>query len=662
MHKERRRFNNRERIALYLAQDGKCAECGDELEKSWHADHVKAWSHGGPTDVVNGQAMCPTCNLRKGNKGEDMTKDFREWQRRANDKYRKDWFEGKRLWLCSVTPGGGKTFWALSIAKWLLDEHLIDRVVIIVPRKHILDQWVDHNKDGESPIIQLTKEKNSNGAVEDPRDFQGCVITYQQLASIGGPLCQRAATRGKRTLVISDEVHHAGTPQSWGDALKEAFDGSCVAHIGLTGTPWRAPKTGYIPFVEYDSEGVVCTDFEYTYKEAVNDNVCRKIQFHAFDGEVRYVDVDSCTPSIVTERLSTEDEDHSELLRHILDPRQSWIPSMLKAADDALLGIQSGSDGDEAVPDAKGLVIALNQEYARAIQQQLQRITKEKVALIISDEGNAKEELDRFRNGKSGRWAVSVDMFSEGVDVPSLFVGVYATNKKSPLRWRQSVGRFSRKRHAEERDALIFIPATSSFLGLASAMNEEIRILAEEIRKADEDEDDDSGGIDGPCGGTDDPRWLHAETGEAEIHSIIDGDETYSPIEYRSAAAVCERHQIPSRYAAQVAAMLREELRNHTPVQPEEGPSENGHVQKSESLNKHQHKKMLKEEVNGLVKQIAYIRCSRRGDISTVNLEIQAISTDLIKKYTRRDKMSIEQLQEALIYLRHLKTKTPEDE
>ena len=65
-YQSRRRFSKRERTALYLAAGGHCAACGIALPPGWHADHGLAFSKGGLTDVANGQALCPTCNLRKG--------------------------------------------------------------------------------------------------------------------------------------------------------------------------------------------------------------------------------------------------------------------------------------------------------------------------------------------------------------------------------------------------------------------------------------------------------------------------------------------------------------------------------------------------------------------------------------------------------------------
>jgi len=61
-----RRFSTSQRAALWLHAEGKCSLCGAELEDGWHADHKIPWSAGGETDVINGQALCPTCNLKKG--------------------------------------------------------------------------------------------------------------------------------------------------------------------------------------------------------------------------------------------------------------------------------------------------------------------------------------------------------------------------------------------------------------------------------------------------------------------------------------------------------------------------------------------------------------------------------------------------------------------
>src|SRR5215831_3479295 len=56
------------RNALWLHQDGKCALCGCDLSPGgWHADHVVPYSKGGATNVHEMQALCASCNTKKGN-------------------------------------------------------------------------------------------------------------------------------------------------------------------------------------------------------------------------------------------------------------------------------------------------------------------------------------------------------------------------------------------------------------------------------------------------------------------------------------------------------------------------------------------------------------------------------------------------------------------
>jgi 5-methylcytosine-specific restriction endonuclease McrA len=61
-----RRFSSKQRLVLRLASLNRCRGCGDLLNKSFHADHVKPWSKGGETETDNGQALCAACNLQKG--------------------------------------------------------------------------------------------------------------------------------------------------------------------------------------------------------------------------------------------------------------------------------------------------------------------------------------------------------------------------------------------------------------------------------------------------------------------------------------------------------------------------------------------------------------------------------------------------------------------
>jgi 5-methylcytosine-specific restriction endonuclease McrA len=66
----RRHFSISQRVALFLHAQARCTNkrCGKTLAPTWHADHVRPYSKGGATDVINGTALCPSCNLKKGSK------------------------------------------------------------------------------------------------------------------------------------------------------------------------------------------------------------------------------------------------------------------------------------------------------------------------------------------------------------------------------------------------------------------------------------------------------------------------------------------------------------------------------------------------------------------------------------------------------------------
>ncbi len=54
------------RALLWIAQDGLCANCGEELGEDWEADHPEPWRVTRRTNVHEMQALCRRCNRQKG--------------------------------------------------------------------------------------------------------------------------------------------------------------------------------------------------------------------------------------------------------------------------------------------------------------------------------------------------------------------------------------------------------------------------------------------------------------------------------------------------------------------------------------------------------------------------------------------------------------------
>jgi hypothetical protein len=148
--------------------------------------------------------------------------------------------------------------------------------------------------------------------------------------------------------------------------------------------------------------------------------------------------------------------------RTALEPKGEWIPAVLRAADRRLTEVRT------AIPDAGGLVIATDQTVARAYAKILKDITGESPTVVLSDEKEASDRIQAFSDGDS-RWMVAVRMVSEGVDVPRLSVGVYATSSSTPLFFAQAIGRFVRARRRGET-ASVFLPNVPILMALGSQM------------------------------------------------------------------------------------------------------------------------------------------------------------------------------------------------
>ena len=382
---------------------------------------------------------------------------LRAWQEEALAAYLGS---GQRDFLAVATPGAGKTTYALRIATELLDRGIIRAVTVVAPTEHLKHQWADAaGRVG----IQLNPAFSNSSALQS-HEYDGVALTYAAVAS--KPQLHRRRTQETPTLVILDEIHHGGDARSWGDGIREAFDGA-TRRLSLTGTPFRSDTTP-IPFVRYEmgEDGILrsASDYSYGYAAALRDGVVRPVLFLAYGGAMRWR---TKAGDEVAARLGeplTKDQT-AQAWRTALDPRGEWVPSVLAAADKRL------SEVRRHVPDAGGLVIASNQTSARAYGRLLRGITGQDPTVVLSDDAGASAGIESFAAGTS-RWMVAVRMVSEGVDVPRLCVGVYATSTSTPLFFAQAVGRFVRARRRGET-ASVFLPSVPVILSHAATMEEE---------------------------------------------------------------------------------------------------------------------------------------------------------------------------------------------
>ncbi len=425
---------------------------------------------------------------------------LRTWQQEATAAVRA---HTAASFLASATPAAGKTTFGLHIAHRMLSAGFVSRVVVAGPTTHICRQWAADA--GRYGIDLEPNRPNSDGP--ESTDFHGVAVTYQTIAA--GPETHRAAAARRPTLLIADEPHHMGDLAAWGVQTRKAFDGARFRLL-LSGTPFRSDNSA-IPWVSYDEDGLSRADYAYGYPQALHDRVCRPITFLPYDGEMEWVsdgrarsaDFDLVLPAAESARR----------LRTALSPAGEWMGEVLRDGDARLSEVRA-----EGHPDAGGLVIASDQEHARAIAARLGAVAGEQPELVMSDEPGASRRIAEFA-ASDRRWLVSVLMVSEGVDIPRLRVGVYATAARTELFFRQVVGRFIRTTPRPRRQmSYLLMPADSRLKALAHEIELERRHALDLAPEGEEQELEEA---DRPEPGEPGGGFAVLSSGDAELDEAI---------------------------------------------------------------------------------------------------------------------------------------------
>jgi hypothetical protein len=172
----------------------------------------------------------------------------------------------------------------------------------------------------------------------------------------------------------------------------------------------------------------------------------------------------------------------NQRLRTALSIEGEWLPSVLREAVERLTDVRRTQH------DAGGLVIAIDQEHARGIAAMLRRDFGQQVVTVTSDDPEASARIAEFATGREP-WLVAVRMVSEGVDIPRLRVGVYATTTTTDLFFRQAVGRLVRwVPGVRDQRAWLYIPDDLRLRIRASEIAEARR---HSLRRAPRDGEDD---------------------------------------------------------------------------------------------------------------------------------------------------------------------------
>lgn len=390
----------------------------------------------------------------------------RVWAKQAYAAYCQHPFKDFAVNAC---PGAGKTKFAVMLAYNELRRGTVDRIDVVGPSIHICEQWM---REFASWGLALDPENS-----QESLDCVGRVFTYQRLGM--DPKAFLARDR-RRTLVILDEIHHAGDSKTWGEALRMVYAGA-QSRLLLSGTPFRSDNNP-IPFVRYqDGEtGLSISDYTYGYGEALRDDYCAPLYFPHHDGEFEWERDGKSHSAGFSTWLDRNLE--ADRLRTALEPTGAYVRGILQEAHQQLVELRREH------PKAGGIIFGRDVENVQQLAEVLYEMTGTRPLIVTNDLKEAGDRIRQFRDGRMP-WIVSVRMISEGVDIPRLRVGVFLSNVRTELFFRQAAGRLVRLVEGlENQSGYLYIPSDPRLVRYAVEMQSERKHFLEKRQQQNEEQ------------------------------------------------------------------------------------------------------------------------------------------------------------------------------
>ncbi|QFI37032.1 diguanylate cyclase [Moritella marina ATCC 15381] len=358
--------------------------------------------------------------------------------------------------LCLATPGAGKTIMAAELAASLHGSKLVDFILCFSPSINVANS------------IRDRFSQRLNCRFDGVIGALGCSYTYQSLLFFNDDFWQ--IMNNHRVLVIFDEIHHCSgstieNANAWGEEIILKIQSQAAYTLALTGTPWRSDKAPIALSNYIEPDGAIQCDYVYGLREAVRDDVCRNPKIVLIDNEKLTVTQENKVSKVFSSFQALLD-DPSVSYQAIIT-NDTAIRYALNLSCSKLREIRCMN------PNAAGLIVASSVEHAEYIINILQIEFKQSAVLVTYKQPNAQYRIDQFRHSDT-EWIVSVNMVSEGIDLPRLQVCCHLSHVKTELYFRQVLGRILRMNNAQNEDAWLYMFAEPLLSEFALRVQQEI--------------------------------------------------------------------------------------------------------------------------------------------------------------------------------------------
>lgn len=410
------------RQALFEAAGGRCQLCGVELLAGWHADHIEPWSVTGRTEVSEMQALCRSCNLRK---GKNMFKP-RRLQLQLQELCQaiaKGTLPNKTV-VVEGSPGSGKGTLPVILTATLFPK-VADKIIVVVPRDALREQAEEKfNERALQQYLGATHSIYGLSTIRQDIDLShgtnGFVTTYDAIRHADQNTL-RSFMRRYRCAVVLDECHHVARGSANEEALAVAVEHAAFRLLG-SGTLERGDKKqiSYLPYLpSVGRETLVDAGsgdhhwISYSLDQALAEQAVIRTEFHHLQGKAEWIDHAGERCSV--DRLGTDKSGVFAALQ------TEFGVQLLRACLDSFEGRRKKS------PSAKMLVVCASISQANKYLELLRSWGVPHCDKAVSKEdgsdtagGNAKAAIKSFKDANGIRVLVTVAMAYEGLDVPAI--------------------------------------------------------------------------------------------------------------------------------------------------------------------------------------------------------------------------------------------------
>ena len=315
--------------------------------------------------------------------------------------------QGKDRALVISATGTGKTF----LSAFDVKQYNPERMLFIVHREQILKKsLIDFQK-------VLGFNPSEGHIYHSGDDLNGKKYIFATIQTLSREDNLKAFSKDFFDYILIDEVHKAGA-----DSYKKVMDHFTPNfYLGMTATPERTDGQNIYEIFDYNIA------YEIRLQDALeNDMLCPFVYFGVKDIEIN--------GKLIDEKSNITNLTSDERVKHILNKIDFY-------------GVCNNQ--------VRGLIFCSSKAEARELSKKLNQHGKRTIALTGDDDINYREKVVKQLEDGELEYILTVDIFNEGIDIPSVNQVVMLRNTQSSIIFVQQLGRGLRKHKSKDYVTII---------------------------------------------------------------------------------------------------------------------------------------------------------------------------------------------------------------